>query len=137
MNTIFHLSFPIDDLDKARQFYGEVLGCEQGRTEADRIDFNFFGHHIVAQLSREEAAHRSVGVGKERYPLRHFGAIVPKADFERIAHRLQQAGAHFVIPPETRHVGTVREQSTMLVMDPCGNGLEFKSLAQPDNVFKP
>ncbi len=137
MNTIFHLSFPIDDLDKARRFYGDVLGCEQGRTEADRIDFNFFGHHIVAQLSQQEAAHRSVPVGKERYPLRHFGAIVPKADFERIARRLQEAGAHFIIPPEMRHAGTVREQSTMLVMDPCGNGLEFKSLAQPDNVFKP
>jgi extradiol dioxygenase family protein len=137
MHTVFHLSFPIDDLAKARWFYGEVLGCEQGRTEADRIDFNFFGHHIVAQLSREEAAHRPVPIGKEGYPLRHFGAIVPKAEFERLARRMKEAGVHFVIAPEIRHAGTVREQSTMLVLDPCGNGLEFKSLACPDDVFKP
>ncbi len=137
MSSIFHLSFPIDDLDKARHFYGEVLGCAQGRTEADRIDFNFFGHHIVAQLSPSEAAHRSATVGPERYPLRHFGAIVPQAEFDRIARKLQEIGAHFIIPPEHRHAGTVREQSTMLVIDPCGNGLEFKSLAVPDNVFKP
>lgn len=136
MSTIFHMSFPVDDLEKARHFYGDLLGCEQGRTEGDRIDFNFFGHHIVAQLSQEEAAHRSVGVGKEHYPLRHFGAIVPKEDFERIRRKLEESGAHFVIRPENRHAGTVREQSTMFVLDPCGNGLEFKSLADPQNVFK-
>lgn len=137
MNTIFHLSFPVDDLEKARRFYGDLLGCGQGRTEPDRIDFNFFGHHIVAQLSKPEAAHRSVGVGKEQYPLRHFGAIVTKDDFERIRQKLEESGAHFVIRPENRHAGTVREQSTMFVLDPSGNGLEFKALGRPENVFEP
>lgn len=134
--AIFHFSFPVADLDATRRFYGELLGCAQGRTEADRIDYNFFGHHIVAQLSPEECAHRSVGVGPERYPLRHFGAIVSKAVFERLASRLQDAGTPFVIAPEVRHSGTVREQHTMLALDPFGNGLEFKSLARPEDVFK-
>lgn len=135
MDTIFHLSFPVSDLDETRRFYGDLLGCKAGRVEPDRIDYNFFGHHIVAQLSPEEAAHRSVGVGKERYPLRHFGAIVSKPVFDRIARALENAGARFVIRPENRHAGTVREQSTLLVFDPFGNGLEFKSLARPENVF--
>ena len=81
MNAIFHFSFPVDGLEKARRFYGDLLGCRQGRTESDRIDFNFFGHHIVAQLSEREAAHRCVGIGPEQYPLRHFGVIVPKEEF--------------------------------------------------------
>jgi len=137
MNTIFHFSFPVSDLEKTRYFYCEVLGCQQGRTEPDRIDFKFFGHHIVAQLSEKEASHQSVPVGKEHYPLRHFGAIVPKADFDRLAEQLRAYGATFIIPPESRHVGTVREQSTMMALDPSGNGLEFKALVNPDNVFKP
>lgn len=137
MNVIFHFSFPVQDLEQTRHFYGEVLGCKQGRTESDRIDFNFFGHHVVAQLSEKEASHRSVTVGKERYPLRHFGAIVPKSEFDRLAKKLQAIGATFIIPPENRHVGTVREQSTMMALDPSGNGLEFKSLVRPEDVFKP
>lgn len=136
MSAIFHLSFPVSDLEATRHFYGDLLGCEQGRTQADRIDFNFFGHHIVAQLSVPEAAHVSVGVGPESYPLRHFGAIVPRETFQRIAQRLQAARAKFIIEPEARHVGTVREQQTMMVLDPSGNGLEFKSLAEPEKVFK-
>lgn len=136
MNTIFHLSFPVVDLEATRHFYGELLGCAQGRTEADRIDFEFFGHHIVAQQSREEAAHVCVGVGPERYPLRHFGAIVPRATFETIAARLTAAGVQWIIPPEARHVGTVREQQTMMALDPSGNAVEFKSLAEPQKVFK-
>ena len=137
MDTIFHCSFPVKDLERTRRFYSEVLGCQQGRTEPDRIDFNFFGHHIVAQLSEKEASHRSEPVGKEQYPLRHFGVIVPKAEFDRLAEQLRAFGATFIIPPENRHAGTVREQSTMMVLDPSGNGLEFKALANPDNVFKP
>ena len=136
MESIFHLSFPVADLAEARRFYGDLLGCEQGRTEADRIDYNFFGHHIVAQLSPEECRHRTVGVGKEQYPLRHFGAIVPKGVFERLAEKLTEAGTTFIIAPEVRHAGTVREQHTMLALDPFGNGLEFKSLAEPQNVFR-
>lgn len=136
MQTIFHLSFPVSDLEQTRHFYGDLLGCEQGRTEPDRLDFNFFGHHIVAQRSTQEAAHRSVGVGKEHYPLRHFGAIVAKDVFQRLAKTLTDAGATFIIAPEERHVGTVREQQTMMVLDPSGNGLEFKSLVEPHKVFK-
>lgn len=137
MDTIFHLSFPVSDFGEARRFYGDVLGCKLGRVDAEKMDFNFFGHHIVAQLSPEEASHRSVGVGKERYPLRHFGAIVSKAEFERVAQKLQDAGARFVIRPEIRHTGTVREQHTLFVLDPFGNGVEFKVLARPEDVFKP
>jgi len=118
-----------------RRFYIDTLGCTAGRVAADRIDLNFFGHHIVAQLSPEEAGHRGELIGKEKYPLRHFGAIVPPAEFERIARALQAYGATFVIPPETRHRGTPREQSCLFVLDPSGNGLEFKSLVDPQKVF--
>jgi extradiol dioxygenase family protein len=137
MSTIFHLSFPVADLERTRRFYEGVLGCTPGRAEPDRIDYNFFGHHIVAQVSPQEAAHESVGVGRERYPLRHFGAIVPRAEFERVARRLREAGARFVIEPEHRHAGTVREQQTLFVLDPFGNGVEFKALAEPQDVFLP
>jgi extradiol dioxygenase family protein len=136
MTHVFHCSFPVRDLESTRAFYGGLLGCKAGRTEADRIDFEFFGHHIVAQVSVEEAAHRSVGVGPEPYPLRHFGVLVSRPEFERIAERLTAAGTPFVIPPETRHAGTVREQMTMFALDPSGNGVEFKCLADPANVFK-
>ena len=136
MARVFHCSFPVRDLESTRAFYGEVLGCKAGRTEADRIDYDFFGHHIVAQVSAEESAHRSVGVGKEAYPMRHFGVLVTKEEFERLAARLQAAGAPWVIPPEVRHQGTVREQMTMFALDPSGNGVEFKSLVDPANVFR-
>jgi len=136
-DTVFHCSFPVRDLESTLAFYGGVLDCPQGRTEADRVDFDFFGHHLVAQVSPEECAHRSVGVGPERYPLRHFGVVVSAERFASLAQRLQDAGAVWVIPPETRHVGTVREQRTMFVLDPSGNGVEFKSLARPRDVFKP
>lgn len=136
MNTVFHLSFPVRDLDSTVAFYSGLLGCRAGRTEADRIDFEFFGHHLVAQVSVEESAHRSVGVGKEAYPLRHFGVLLGKEEFERLAARLQEAKVPFVIAPEVRHAGTVREQFTMFALDPSGNGVEFKSLADPANVFK-
>jgi len=136
MSALFHLSFPVADLEATRHFYGELLGCAQGRTEAERIDFEFFGHHIVAQQSHAEAAHVSVGVGPESYPLRHFGAILPKETFERIAARLTAAGVKWIIPPEARHVGTVREQQTMMALDPSGNAVEFKSLVDPQKVFK-
>jgi hypothetical protein len=135
--TIFHCSFPVRDLESTIAFYGGLLGCRQGRTESDRVDFDFFGHHIVAQVSPAECAHRSVGVGPEGYPLRHFGVLVDAERFEAIAARLAGAGVTWVIAPETRHAGTVREQRTMFALDPSGNGIEFKSLAEPANVFKP
>jgi hypothetical protein len=135
-SPVFHCSFPVKDLDSTVAFYSGLLGCKAGRTEADRIDFDFFGHHIVAQVSAEESAHRSVGVGREQYPLRHFGVLVTKEQFTELAGRLQAAGVPFVIEPEIRHTGTVREQSTMFALDPSGNGVEFKSLADPANVFK-
>jgi len=135
MPNLFHLSIPVRDLDEVRRFYVDTLGCKAGRVEADRIDLNFFGHHVVAQLSPEESAHVSAGVGRENYPLRHFGAIVPQAEFDRIRAALTAFGAKFVIRPETRHLGTPREQSCLFVLDPSGNGLEFKALADPQKVF--
>ena len=83
MSVIFHLSIPINDFATARKFYGEVLGCPEGRAEVDRIDFDFYGHHMVAQLSPEEAAHKSMEIGKESYPVRHFGAFVSREEFQR------------------------------------------------------
>lgn len=134
-SKVFHLSFPVDDLGKARKFYGELLGCAESRAGADRVDFNFFGNHLVAHVSPEEAAHQSVTVGKECYPLRHFGVLVTQGEFDRIAEKLTAAKVKFVFGPQQFHTGTVREQSTMFVIDPCGNGLEFKAMPDPQKVF--
>jgi len=126
----FHLSIPVSDLQKARDFYGGVVGCKEGRSKANRIDFNFFGHHIVAHLMPEEAAHKPAEVQAEasdqRFSVRHFGVIVPLDRWHGLADRMVKAGVKFVMPPQVRYPGEVREQALLLCEDNCGNVLEFK-----------
>jgi len=133
----FHLAFPVHDLAATRHFYGEVLGCTEGRSSADWIDFNLFGHQIVAHLAPPRAAgdahHNKVdGHG---VPVPHFGVVLAWADFEPFAQRLRAKGVQFVIEPYIRFAGQVGEQATMFFRDPSGNALEFKAFQDRGQLF--
>jgi extradiol dioxygenase family protein len=131
----FHLAFPVDDLDAARVFYGGVLGCPEGRSSADWIDFDLYGHQIVAHLvpGRVAAAHNPVD-GHE-VPVPHFGVVLDWNGFHVLAERLREAGTRFVIDPCVRFAGQPGEQATMFLLDPAGNALEFKAMRNPANLF--
>jgi extradiol dioxygenase family protein len=133
---LFHLAFPVDDIAKARAFYGDLLGCPEGRSADDWVDFDFYGHQIVAHLAPGEVGHRATSaVDGHQVPVRHFGAILPMADWEALAARLERAGTKFVIEPHVRFKGQPGEQATMFFLDPCGNALEFKSFNDMKQVF--
>jgi hypothetical protein len=132
----FHLAFPVHDLAEARAFYGEKLGCPEGRSADHWIDFNFFGHQIVAHLApgTTPRQHRNP-VDGEDVPVPHFGAVLPMAEWEALAARLKAAGTEFVIAPTVRFRGEPGEQATMFFLDPSGNALEIKSMRDPANLF--
>jgi len=132
----FHLAFPVRSLAEARAFYGDLLGCPEGRSADDWVDFDFHGHQIVAHLAPGDAAAAATNaVDGEEVPVRHFGLILEPADWRALAARLQAAGATFVIEPQTRFAGEPGEQSTMFVLDPSGNALEFKAFADEAMIF--
>ena len=132
----FHLAFPVRDLVETRQFYGELLGCPEGRSSEAWIDFNFYGHQIVAHLSPDEAGHRNTSaVDGDNVPVRHFGVVLGMADWQKMADTLRAAGTAFVIEPHIRFKGEVGEQATMFFLDPSGNALEFKAFADPSRLF--
>ena len=132
----FHLAFPVHDLALARAFYGETLGCPEGRSSPEWADFNFYGHQIVAHLAPEEttAAQRNRVDGRE-VPVRHFGIVLPMAEWEALANRLQAKGVEFLIEPHTRFKGQRGEQATMFFLDPSGNAIEIKSFADITRLF--
>jgi extradiol dioxygenase family protein len=133
---LFHLAFPVTSLAKARAFYGGLLGCPEGRSADDWVDFDFHGHQIVAHLAPGEAGHRGTNaVDGDKVPVRHFGAILPMEDWERLAEKLKAAGTRFVIEPHVRFKGEVGEQATMFLLDPCGNALEFKAFKDIGRLF--
>ncbi len=133
---LFHLAFPVDDLGKARAFYGGLLGCPEGRSSPEWVDFNFYGHQIVAHLAPGEVGHRSTSaVDGDNVPVRHFGAILSMTDWQALADKLVKAGTRFIIEPHIRFKGQVGEQATMFFLDPCGNALEFKSFQNLSQVF--
>lgn len=133
---LFHLAFPVRDLAEARRFYGELLGCPEGRSSEAWVDFNFYGHQVVAHLAPEECGHRATSaVDGDDVPVRHFGAILPMAEWEALAGRLRAAGTQFVIEPHVRFKGQVGEQATMFFLDPSGNALEFKAFGDLSQVF--
>ncbi len=132
----FHLAFPVTSIERARAFYGGVLGCREGRSAADWVDFNLYGHQIVAHLAPEEAGHRkTAAVDGDNVPVRHFGVVLPMDEWERLAQKLKAAGITFIIEPHIRFKGQVGEQATMFFLDPCGNALEFKAFADPGRLF--
>ena len=132
----FHLAFPVHDLEAARAFYGDLLGCPEGRSDARWIDYDFFGHQIVAHLAQDAAprpAHNPVD-GHD-VPVPHFGAVLPMAEWRAMADRLEAAGADFIIAPTVRFAGQPGEQATMFFLDPSGNALEIKAMADPSKLF--
>ena len=132
----FHLAFPVDDLAAAREFYGRLLGCPEGRSANDWIDFDLYGHQIVAHLAPGAVRTRAGNeVDGEDVPVPHFGLVLPMDDWKALAEQLERAGVKFVIPPTLRFEGKAGEQATMFLLDPAGNALEFKAMANPDNLF--
>jgi uncharacterized protein len=132
----FHLAFPVDDLAAARCFYGDVLGCPEGRSDDDWVDFDLYGHQIVAHRVHTAAGVRATNpVDGDDVPVPHFGLILDPDAWRVLADRLIAAGVEFVIEPHTRFVGEPGEQSTMFVLDPCGNALEFKAFADDSRIF--
>ena len=132
----FHLAFPVDDLDAARDFYARLLGCEEGRSSDEWIDFNFQGHQIVAHLSPAANSDAATNhVDGHGVPVPHFGLVLSMEDWEALAEKLRAAGTHFVIEPTVRFRGKPGEQATMFLRDPSGNALEFKAFAKPDALF--
>ena len=132
----FHFAFLVDDLEAARRFYGQLLGCAEGRSAEHWVDFDLHGHQIVAHLASKAGSRRSTNpVDGEQVPVPHFGLVLPMAEWKRLAERLQGAGVEFVIEPTVRFEGQPGEQATMFLLDPAGNALEFKSMANPANLF--
>ena len=136
MTHPFHLAFPVTSLANARSFYGDLLGCPEGRSSPEWVDFDLYGHQIVAHLSPDEAGHRATSaVDGDNVPVRHFGVVLPMAEWNQLADRLRAAGTRFVIEPHVRFKGQVGEQATMFFLDPCGNALEFKAFADLSQLF--
>ena len=133
---LFHLAFPVDDLAAARRFYGGLLGCPEGRSSEHWVDFDFYGHQIVAHLAPEETGHRATSsVDEHNVPVRHFGVVLPMQDWQAAADKLKAAGLQFIIEPHIRFKGEVGEQATMFFLDPSGNALELKAFADMSSLF--
>jgi uncharacterized protein len=133
--TPFHIAFPVDDLDRARAFYGDVLGCPEGRSSKAWIDFDLFGHQIVAHLAPGTAAKAHSAVDGHEVPVPHFGVVLEWDAFHRLAERVRRAGVIFAIEPYVRFAGLPGEQVTMFFYDPAGNALEFKSFRDFGQIF--
>ena len=143
----FHIAFPVDDLPAARHFYATILGCPEGRSSDHWIDFNLYGHQIVAHLKPSAAprnrtapngnpsAAGSNPVDGHEVPVPHFGVVLTPSDWKQLAERVRAANVRFVIEPYTRFEGQVGEQSTMFFLDPAGNALEFKAFADLSQLF--
>jgi uncharacterized protein len=130
----FHLAFPVHDLAAARAFYGGLLGCPEGRSAAAWIDFDFFGHQIVAHLAEGTSPKHHNAVDGHDVPVPHFGAVLGMAEWERLAERLR-GQVQFVIEPDVRFRGQPGEQATMFFLDPSGNAIELKAMRDPAKLF--
>ena len=134
----FHLAIPVDDLDAARRFYGDLLGCPEGRSDERWIDFDLHGHQLVVHqvaTSPGAAVQGTNPVDGDDVPVPHFGVLLSPRDWRVLADRLRAAGVRFVVEPHTRFAGETGEQSTMFLLDPAGNALEFKAFENDDQVF--
>jgi extradiol dioxygenase family protein len=132
----FHLAFPVRNLSDARKFYGGLLECPEGRSSDEWIDFNLFGHQIVAHLVAADAtAEPTNEVDGKQVPVRHFGVVLDMPAWEKMAKKLSDANIDFVIEPYVRFKGEVGEQATMFFLDPSGNALEFKAFKDMGSLF--
>ncbi len=136
--TPFHLAVPVDDLAAARQFYGEVLGCPEGRSSAHWIDYDLFGHQFVVHFRPkpdEPTPLAYSSVDNHNVPVPHFGVVLEWDQWQKLAKRLQSNGQEFVIEPYIRFAGEIGEQATMFFLDPAGNALEFKAFKDINQLF--
>ncbi|MDM0072611.1 VOC family protein [Variovorax sp. J31P207] len=132
----FHLAFPVRNIAEARAFYGELLGCPEGRSAPEWVDFDFYGHQIVAHLAPDECGHKqSSAVDGHDVPVKHFGAILPMDRWQAMADKLVANKTAFVIEPYIRFKGEPGEQATMFFLDPSGNAIEMKSFADLGSLF--
>ena len=132
----FHLAIPVHDLAAARAFYGQLLGCPEGRSSEAWVDFDFFGHQLVAHLDpgHRLRAHHNVVDGHD-VPVPHFGVVLDWGQWHELAERMRTRGVSFVIEPGIRFAGQVGEQATMFFHDPSDNALEFKAFKDPARLF--
>jgi extradiol dioxygenase family protein len=133
--TPFHLAMPVDDLEAARRFYRETLGCSEGRSAERWIDFDLYGHQLSLHLVDGAGARGVQAVDGDAVPVPHFGVVLAWTDWHDLRDRLVAAGTAFVIPPRIRFVGKPGEQATLFFRDPSGNALEFKSFREPGSLF--
>jgi len=132
----FHFAFHVRDLASTRRFYGEVLGCREGRSTETWVDFDFFGNQISAHTTGEVMRTEPTGKVEDlAVPMPHFGAILGWDEFSSLAERVRTAGIPFVVEPRIRYAGQPGEQATMFLLDPSGNALEFKAFRNPEHVF--
>ena len=131
----FHLAFPVDDLEKTREFYINILGCREGRSSDRWIDFDMYGHQVVAHLIDKVEKVQTNPVDGDDVPASHFGVILDMKDWESLSARLKSSGMKFIIEPHIRFKGEAGEQATMFFLDPCGNALEFKAFKNNDMIF--
>jgi uncharacterized protein len=136
----FHLAFPVHDLGAARAFYGGLLGCPEGRSSPEWIDFDLYGHQIVAHLAPQECKPASMNsstsaVDGDAVPVKHFGVVLPMAEWQALADKLTAAGTRFIVAPHVRFKGLAGEQATLFFLDPSGNALEFKAFADLGQLF--
>ena len=135
MRSLFHFAFNVTNLDEARRFYGEVLGCREGRSTDTWVDFDFFSHQISLHLGEPLRTAPTGRVGDHMVPMPHFGLVLQKDDWQAMAGRLQAAGVSFVIEPHLRFAGQSGEQWTMFFLDPFGNPLEIKGFESLDTLY--
>jgi uncharacterized protein len=132
----FHLAFPVHDLGAARAFYGGLLGCPEGRSSPEWVDFDLYGHQVVAHLAPGECRRAATNaVDGDAVPVQHFGVVLPMAEWQALADRLGAAGTAFIVEPHVRFKGLAGEQATMFFLDPSGNALEFKAFADLSQLF--
>lgn len=136
MRSIFHLAYNVRDLDEARRFYGQVLGCSEGRSTDTWVDFDFFGHQLSLHLGEPFATARTGHVGDVLVPMPHLGLVLELPDWQAMADRLKAAGTAFVLEPQVRFEGQPGEQWTMFFMDPFGNPIEIKGFRSLDDLYK-
>lgn len=133
----FHVAIPVDNIPKARAFYRDIIGCEEGRSDEHWVDFNFYGHQFVIHYKPSTPGHKdhSNPVDGHDVPVPHYGVVLPWDEWERLAEVLKSHYIEFIIEPYIRFKGEVGEQATMFIKDPCGNALEFKAFKDLNQLF--
>ncbi|PIB25895.1 dioxygenase [Amylibacter kogurei] len=135
MKSLFHLAYNVTDLEATRRFYGDVLGCKEGRSTDSWVDFDFFGHQISLHLGKPFVTENTGHVGEHMVPMPHMGIVLSLQDWLALSARLQSAKVKFEIPPQVRFEGQAGEQRIMFFRDPSGNPIEAKGFADFDKVF--